>query len=141
MPNRPRPKVLLDTNVLVSAAIAGGRPGRIVELVLVGELEGVIASISLVELAAVLTKKIGMSRSDVEQLIRTLAQSTEIVRPSPVAERIKDQPADSEIIAAAVESGADYLVSGDSKHILPLGHVGGVRMISPQQLLAELSRK
>ena len=48
----------------------------------------------------------------------------------------KDRP----ILAAAVQTTADYLVSGDKKHFTPFfgSVIRGVRVISPPQLLAAL---
>lgn len=59
----------------------------------------------------------------------------------PAAERVDEvsgDPADDAILASAVEAAADVLVTGDRKHLLPLGEHGGVRIMTPQALLSEL---
>lgn len=59
----------------------------------------------------------------------------------PSAERVDEvsgDPADDAILASAVEAAADVLVTGDRKHLLPLGEHGGVRIMTPQALLSEL---
>jgi hypothetical protein len=38
-----------------------------------------------------------------------------------------------------VAAGAAVLVSADRKHVLPLGGVGTMRIVRPQDLLAEIS--
>ena len=47
-------------------------------------------------------------------------------------------PDDDAILACAVEAKVDVLVTGDRKHLLPLSEHRGVRLLTPQALLAEL---
>jgi predicted nucleic acid-binding protein len=58
-------------------------------------------------------------------------------RPERV-DAVTGDPDDDVILAHAVESGADVLVTGDRKHLLPLDEHRGVRLLAPQALLAEL---
>lgn len=46
--------------------------------------------------------------------------------------------ADNQILACALEARADYLVTGDLKHIYPLQNVGRVKIVSPAEFLAIL---
>ena len=39
-----------------------------------------------------------------------------------------------------IEAGVEALVSGDRRHLLPVGEYRGVRVVAPQALLAELRR-
>lgn len=39
---------------------------------------------------------------------------------------------DNKFLAAAYESGADYIVSGDKEHLLPLKHFHGTEIVSPE---------
>ncbi|MGI8726852.1 MAG: hypothetical protein ACR2K6_04145 [Solirubrobacterales bacterium] len=48
-------------------------------------------------------------------------------------------PSDDEIITAALSADAEILVSGDRRHVLPLGTVHGMRILRPQELLRELA--
>lgn len=48
------------------------------------------------------------------------------------------EPADDLILACAIAAEVEILVSGDRKHLLPVGKRGGVRILTPQVLLAEL---
>lgn len=51
---------------------------------------------------------------------------------------ITGDPDDDRVLAWAVEAGVDLIVTGDRKHLLPLGEHCGVRLLTPQALLAEL---
>jgi uncharacterized protein len=51
---------------------------------------------------------------------------------------VSGDPDDDLILAAALDAGADVLVSGDRRHLLPLGEHEGMRIVTSQALLAEL---
>jgi predicted nucleic acid-binding protein len=57
--------------------------------------------------------------------------------PDRVPELTGDR-ADDAILAAAVQARVDVLVTGDRRHLLPLGKYCGVRILTPQAFLAEL---
>jgi uncharacterized protein len=58
--------------------------------------------------------------------------------PPPLVEATTGDPADDVILACAAEAGADVLATGDRKHLLPIGEHRGVRILTPQALLAEI---
>jgi predicted nucleic acid-binding protein len=92
-----------------------------------------------VELSRVLTEKLGftLERSTVAcELLAHLA--TERPDMPRRVESITGDPADDTILATAVETGVDVLATGDRKHLLPIGEHRGVKLLTPQALLAEL---
>jgi predicted nucleic acid-binding protein len=46
-----------------------------------------------------------------------------------------------EIFACAVEASADYIVSGDEKHVLPVGTYQGIAVLRPRELLSMVERQ
>jgi uncharacterized protein len=44
-------------------------------------------------------------------------------------------PKDNMIVATAVKAGADYLVTGDRRHLLALGEYEGIKIVSPRRFL------
>ncbi len=48
-------------------------------------------------------------------------------------------PDDDVILACAVAAGAEVLMSGDRRHLLPVREHRGVRIVAPPALLAELA--
>ncbi len=48
-------------------------------------------------------------------------------------------PKDDVIVATAIAAQASYLVTGDRKHLLELGECQGVRIVTPRQLLEQVS--
>lgn len=133
-------RIACDTNVLVSAFIAAGPPSRVLEEVIDARMELVLPQPVMVELERILTGKLGFEPQrwqGVEELLVDLA--AELV-PAPEAppEAVTGDPADDLILACAVQAGVDVLVSGDRRHLLPVREHRGVRVITPQELLAEL---
>jgi predicted nucleic acid-binding protein len=94
----------------------------------------------MVELERILTDKIGFEPQRWEAVERLLVDlATELVSaPAGRPEAVSGDPDDDLILACAVGAGVEVLVSGDHRHLLPLGEHRGVRIITPQALLAEL---
>ncbi len=135
------PRILCDTNVLVSAFIAGGPPSRVIEAAIDGRIELVLADPVLHELNRILTMKLGFEAErlqDVTMLLSELA-SARVATPTTAPEPITGDPDDDLILACSVDAGVQILVSGDRKHLLPVGEYRGMRIITPQALLAELA--
>ncbi|MBS1678026.1 MAG: putative toxin-antitoxin system toxin component, PIN family [Actinobacteria bacterium] len=133
-------RVACDTNVLVSAFIAAGPPSRILEETINGRIELVLPRPVIVELERILTGKLGFEEDRwqaTEQLLVNLAAEL-VDAPAGRPEAISGDPDDDLILACVVEAEVEVLVSGDRRHLLPLGEHRGVRIVTPQALLAEL---
>lgn len=92
------------------------------------------------ELERVLRVKLGLDDQSIASVIALLDELAIAVAnpPAEVPARSGD-PADDRIIAAALAGDADVLVSGDRRHVLPLGRIADMRILRPQDLLAELA--
>ena len=94
----------------------------------------------VVELERILTEKLDFEPqrwSETEALLRELAVQA-VGAPAGTPEPVTGDSADDLILACAIEAGVGALASGDRKHLLPVGERGGVRILTPQALLAEL---
>jgi uncharacterized protein len=136
------PRVLCDTNVLVSAFIAGGPPSRVVEAAIDGRIELVVAEPVLDELDRVLTAKLGFDAERVREIAALLCElaGEPIAAPTSAPESITGDPDDDVILACGVNAEVQIIVSGDRKHLLPVVEHRGVRIVTPQALLAELAQ-
>jgi len=128
--------------VLVSAAIAGGPPRRILELARRGRIELIVPDLVNRELIRVLRGKRGWRPPRLAYFLEAL-DVVVAARPATPdrAEALSGDPDDDRILACAVENRVDVLVSGNRRHLLPLGSSRGVRILTPQALLAELRRR
>ncbi len=125
---------------MVSAFIAAGPPSRIVEEAIDGHLQLVLPKPVMEELERVLVKKLAFDSErwrEVEALLADLAVESVGVREGTV-EAVTGDPDDDLILACIAEADVEVLVSGDRRHLLPLGTHRGVRILTPQALLAEL---
>jgi putative PIN family toxin of toxin-antitoxin system len=134
------PKVVLDTNVLVSTLHFGGRPREVLDLARHGHIELVISSFILEETEKVLRENFRWE----ERILRlTLSRLKAIATMAEASHRItviKEKDADNRILECAVAGGADFLVSGDNKHLLPLREFQGIRILRPADFLTLLKR-
>ena len=133
-------KAVLDTNVLVSALLfPGGPPDLVFRAALRRQYELAVSPFIIRELARVLEEKFGYTTEEAGAVAKFIESSASaIVDPPEVPEIIASKKADNEILACALEAGADYLVTGDLKHIYPLRNVGKARIVSPAEFLAVL---
>ncbi len=125
--------------MLVSALIAGGPPSRVLEEAIDGRIELLLPDLVVDELERVLIERLGFSDErarDACDLLVSLAAE----RPprAESADAVTGDPDDDAILACAVAARADVLATGDRRHLLPVGEHRGVRVRTPQALLAEL---
>ena len=127
-------RVVLDTNVLLSALLFGGNPREILNKAICGDLKICISEAILSELAAVLQRpKFGFSTALVNQISMELSIS-ELVNPRERIRLIEADEADNHVLECAIEAHAEYIVSGDA-HLLELTEFRSIRVVSPQQFL------
>lgn len=128
-------KVVIDTNVFVSGLHYGGRPRQVLDLLWQGEIEVYISPFILAELARVLEARLRWSSQHVEEVIEAIQASAREIEPQIRLSRIQEKEDDNRILECAVAGQADYLVTGDSKHILPLKEFQGVKIVSTAEFL------
>lgn len=120
--------------------IADGPPRRVLETIADGVAELVVPEPVPDELRRVLEEKLGLAQSRVDAILELVAELASATAEVPdQVEALSGDPDDDRILAAAVAAKVDVLVSGDAKHLLPLGRHGDVRILKPQALLAELA--
>lgn len=106
-------KVVIDTNVLVSAALRNRDPQAVIEWILAHpEWEWVVSPEILREYDEVLARpRFGLSEDLRTRWGELLARSTTIIE-GPVMDFPRDKQ-DAPFLACAVAAAADYLVTGD----------------------------
>lgn len=104
-----------------------------------GQFDLVFPEFVRTELHRVLTEKLGFTAERATAACELLAQlATERPDTPQSIEAITGDPADDAILATAVDARVDVLATGDRKHLLPIGEYRGVKLLTPQALLAEL---
>ena len=129
-------RIVLDTNVLISALLFGGNPREILDRVIRGEVILCLSEPILTELGNVLQRsKFGFPHTIVSQIVTELSAISELVLLAKKIQEIKADEADNHVLECAVEANADHIVSGDS-HLLELKKYRSMQVVSPQQFLA-----
>lgn len=138
-----KPRLVLDTNVVVSALLWGGKPLDLLALAEQGEARLHASPPLIAELATTIAKpKLARAlaangRSAAEQVAdyRRLVTLTRRAMPEGAWSR---DPDDDRIIACALAARADFLVTGDDD-LLSLEGIGTLRIVSPADLLDALA--
>jgi len=128
-------KVVLDTNIIVSAIIFGGKPRDIICLIQEREIQAYVSSFILFELKEVLAKKFNFNDEKLKEAEDLIKESFIVISPRTTVKAIKDYLIDNKILEVAVEAKADYLISGDKKHILKLKKIKQTKIISAEEFL------
>lgn len=131
-------RVVIDTNVLISALVGHGKPKRLVSRVL--EEHVLVTSMEmLAELSDVISrgKFSQVKRSQATSFISKLAVEADIVRPKRYVRIIKEDPDDDVVLVTAHEGKAEYIISGD-KHLLDLRAYKGTKIMTASEMLEVL---
>jgi putative PIN family toxin of toxin-antitoxin system len=128
-------RVVLDTNVVLSALLWRGAPHQL--LVAIADRPNIqlYSSATLLgELADVLSRPAIAHRLELigrtsRDLLADYAEAIELVEPANVPRVVQGDVDDDHVIATAVEARADIIVSGDRRHLLPLGSHDGIAII------------
>lgn len=128
------PRVVLDTNVLVSALLFGGIPGEVLGLAIKGHIHPVTSSALVAELHNVLLSKFRFPPSVAELIITEWKALSLLVEPTLRLSVIPEDPSDNRVLECALTVHAEAIVSGD-KHLLTLKVFRGIPILSPQAFL------
>ena len=135
---------MLDTNVLISALISrDGPPGRILASIKQEGLTLITSAAQLDELRNVLGRerlRPWIRPEEAQDLIRNLEAVGEVVTDLPDVNASPD-PDDNPILATAIAGKADLIVSGDKKHMLALGHIRGIPIVTAAVAAGRLPRR
>ena len=110
------PTVFVDTNVLISGLLYRGNEAKVLELALDGKIKLVISKQVVEETKRTLVEKFGLKASLSETVVESWSKIAQIAEPtSDEVERFKHliSAKDAPILAAAVKSGAESMLTGD----------------------------
>jgi putative PIN family toxin of toxin-antitoxin system len=131
-------RVVIDTNIYISAVMFGGLPGSVLDLGLLRAFTLVISPPLLDELEDKLRVKFGVSAGDAAAIRTKLENAAEVVDPNLMLDVVKDDPDDNRVLECAVADRADTIVSGD-RHLLQLKAHAGIPILTARQFLEALA--
>jgi putative PIN family toxin of toxin-antitoxin system len=131
-------RILYDANVLVTMLSRREAVIEFRELLTEADITHVTSAHILSEVEAVLAERMGLTKRRAKAATRLLARISQIVESANV-ERVSRDPFDDYIIAAALQGGADYLVTAD-KDLLVLNGQTSIEIITPAEFQSVLSK-
>lgn len=135
-------KIVLDTNVLISATFWNGDSERVLKKIEQKEFELVLSKEILEEFARVLDyeeiqDKIRDKSLEMKRTVEMVASISTIVEPHQRFRLVKDDPDDDKFLDCAFEGKARFIVS-QNKHLLRLKEFEGIKIITPSEFLKQI---
>lgn len=136
-------RLVLDTNVVLSALLWRGAPYRLLEQIRGQTDIQLYSSPALIEeLREVLTRpspagRLGLIGMTAPEALLDYVDAVTIVAPASVPRVVPDDSDDDQVIAAAVSARADLIVSGD-RHLLAIASYDGISIVNPAQALERI---
>ncbi len=133
-------KVVFDTNVVASASFWKGPPLACLAAWAQGKCQAFVSPPLLVEYAETFAELRGdYPQRPAVDWTAALAGAAELVFPTHSARGATPDPDDEMVLECALAAEADFIVSGDRKHLLSLGSFQGIRIASPAEFLRHLT--
>ena len=128
--------LVLDTNVVISAILFGGIPGKLIELWKKGSITPLITEDIMAEYLRVLAyPKFKLSEEEVHYIIhQEILPFFKVVNSKPGPSIIKKDPDDDKFIQCAIAGQAKIIISGD-RHLLAQKSYKEIKILTSSQFL------
>ncbi|MDA2922687.1 putative toxin-antitoxin system toxin component, PIN family [Patescibacteria group bacterium AH-259-L07] len=128
-------KVILDTNIYISAILFDRECEKVIRLLKEHGSEILISDFILKEIEFVLRKKFHWSEQEIRLTLYDIETKTTVIDTHSNIHIIKQKMSDNKILECAVDGKADLIISGDTKHIQPLKKFKGIPIVSPGEFI------
>lgn len=126
-------RIVLDTSVLISAAINGVQADYALHLVTHGKIQACISLSILDELQERLENKLHWEPAKASRFQKSLLKIMQLVDPIPVVHPKLRDPGDLHVLGTALTARADLIITTD-KDLLILKRFKGIGIIHPKTL-------
>jgi putative PIN family toxin of toxin-antitoxin system len=133
-------RVVIDTNVLISATFWSGKPKQLLNQVRRGEIIFLTSEVLLAELGEVLTrddKPFKLSKREARRVVTQISDLAEIIEPHSLVTACRDD-ADNSVLECAVDGRADWIVTGDGD-LLDLRAFQGIKIAAVADFLSAVN--
>lgn len=133
-------RVVVDTNVLISALINNGKSRKLV-FKLLEEHTVILSSQMLAELADVICReKFSVASSQVDRFVSILVKKAIMVSVRSSPKVTLEDPDDDVVLTTALCGKAEYIVSGD-KHLLKIACYKKTQIVSLNQIIQIIAKR
>ena len=105
-------QVTLDSNVYLSGIVFGGKPKRLLEMAIDGEIEVAVSDPIIQEVRRHLLGKFGWSEPRAAEAVESIAEFARHVTPAETIETVPTDPDDNRVLECAVSAGSQIVVTG-----------------------------
>jgi putative PIN family toxin of toxin-antitoxin system len=126
-------RIFPDTNVLISAFSTRGLCAELYEEILARH-ELVCGEVVLDELRRILSTKLKVPNAQVDEVLRALRRNPVYPKPTETSSYQIRDPDDGWVLATAISSRADILVTGDRDLLAVREDVHELRILPPREL-------
>lgn len=133
-------RIVLDTNVWLSAIFWEGEASKIIEACEKKQIEILITEDIILEITSVINKEekfqkfIEDREENIEGLIRTILSIATLIESKTNLDLIKEDPKDNIILEAALDGKVDHIISYD-KHVLNMIEFRNINILKPDEFL------
>ena len=127
-------RVVLDTNIYISALVFGGAAQRVLESLDTGGFVVCVSQPIVDEVMGVLRRKFGWTPAQLDYALPPLWKRAVMVTPAGRI-TVSVDPDDNRILECARAARADIVITGDD-HLLRLEHFEGAAIVSPRVFLS-----
>ena len=130
--------VVVDTNIVISGLLFGGKVGKIVTIWKNRRIQPFLSQEIMDEYIRVLTyPKYSLSEQEINYLLyREILPYFEVIEPANGPVIVKNDPSDDIFLYCALSAAVDCIISGNS-HLLDLSEFKGIPIVTPEQFLKE----
>ncbi|MGV8171332.1 MAG: putative toxin-antitoxin system toxin component, PIN family [Candidatus Woesearchaeota archaeon] len=131
-------RVVLDTNILVSATLWNGSVAQKLLLKLLEENVSIYISKDIIlEYENVLIRDFKYSKSEVETIVNTILKFSILITPKEHVHIVKNDLTDDKIIDCAIEASAEYIITYD-KHLLNMTAFRQIKILTPNEIRKQI---
>lgn len=131
-------RVTLDSNVYLSGFVFGGKPKRVLEMAIDGEIEVAVSDPIIQEVRRHLLGKFGWSEPRAAEAIESITEFAKHVTPTEAIDTVPTDPDDNRVLECAVSAGSQTIVTGDDD-LLRLGAFRGIEIVRVADFLTRFS--
>src|SRR5205085_9709268 len=113
-----------------------GKPFECLELARAGTIDGVTCRELLEELAEKLDTKLSFAPEQIVEILADLMTFLRVVSIPGVLKAVVADPDDDKVLECAEVAGATHIVTGDRRHLLPMGNFKGIPIVTAADFLA-----
>jgi putative PIN family toxin of toxin-antitoxin system len=140
-------RVVLDTNVWLSAVFWQGEASQIVELAENKNFKFgvVITKDILLEIKDIILREAKFQKflenrmENIKNILATILDLAVLVEPARKVSVVEADPTDNKILEAAIAGKADYIISYDA-HLTDLKKFENIKILTPSQFIRMFSR-